>query len=96
MLYAVRWPAEGFVKFGWAANVGQRLADGFADVSHPNPELCGKLTHPHFEILGVWTGRGGEGILRSEEEQLHQQLNGGILRRQDNSNEFYDVLEWPT
>ena len=62
-IYAVRWPADGFVKFGWAANVGQRLADGFADVSHPNPELCGKLTHPHFEILGVWTGRGGEGIL---------------------------------
>ena len=43
MLYAARWPADGFVKFGWAANAEQRLSDGFADVSHPNPQLCGGL-----------------------------------------------------
>ena len=94
MLYAVRWPADGFVKFCWAANAEQHLSDGFADVSHPNPQLCGRLTRPHFEIIGVWTGHDGS-ILRGEEERLHEQFNGGALRRSDNANEFYEVLEWP-
>ena len=85
-IYAVAWPAEGFIKIGWSADVPQRLADGFGDNSHP-VDLCQKLKPPHFKLVGLWEGT------RAEEEEFQQQMNEGILHRKNNANEFYEVSE---
>jgi len=87
-IYAVSWRAEGFIKFGWSANVPQRLADGFGDNSHP-PALCHKLTRDHFTVLGIWDATA------EDEQQLQMQYNEGILKRKDNHNEFYQDSEGP-
>ena len=87
-IYAFLWPAEGWVKLGWADDVPQRAADSFADNSHPR-ELCRKLELPHFVPLGLWRGT------QAEEIALQEQLNGGVLRRKDCHNEFYPQTEWP-
>ena len=85
-IYAFHWPTEGWVKLGWADDVGQRAADSFADNSHPDA-LCGKLTPPHFKLVGLWEGT------RAEEEELQKQMNEGKLPRKDNANEFYEASE---
>ena len=87
MLYAFRF--DSWVKLGWAKDPGQRAANGFWENSHPK-ELCGKLCLPHFECIGLW-----ECPEKETEEELQRQFNAGELKRKDNYNEFYEILEWP-
>ena len=94
MLYAFRWSQEGWVKLGWGKDPMQRASDGWWESSHPTIEkygergLCGKLAPPHCELIGLWECKD-----EAEEKALHEQLNGGALKRKDCLNEFYEELE---
>ena len=87
MLYAFRF--DSWIKLGWAKDPMQRTANGCWENSHPN-ELCGKLCLPHFELIGLW-----ECPEEETEVELQKQFNGGVLKRTDNHNEFYEESEWP-
>ena len=84
-IYLCRWP--GYVKLGWAEDVGQRISDSFKDNSHP-PDLCNKLTREHFTLLGIWEGT------KEQEEEMQERFNTGVRRRKDNASEFYEESEY--
>ena len=87
MIYVVEFRG-GYVKFGFATDVGQRLANGFNSNSHPRA-LCNKLVFPWFKLIALYEGS------EEEEQGLHAQFNEGELRRSDCANEFYELSELP-
>ena len=74
----------------------QRASDGWWESSHPTIEnygergLCGKLSPPHCELIGLWECKD-----EAEEKALREQCNEGVLKRADCHNEFYEEMEWP-
>ena len=84
MIYVVEFP--GYVKFGFAENVAQRLATGFNSNSHPRA-LCNKLVFPWFKLIALYEG--------SEEEEHINNSTIGELKRSDCANEFYELSELP-
>ena len=86
MIYVVEFP--GYVNFGFAENVAQRLANGFNSNSHPRA-LCNKLVFPWFKLIALYEGS------EEEEQELHKQFNEGELKRSDCANEFYELSELP-
>ena len=48
------------MKLGWGKDPMQRASDGWWESSHPTIEkygergLCGKLSPPHCELIGLW------------------------------------------
>ena len=89
MLYAFRWKQEGWVKLGWGKDPMQRASDGWWESSHPTM-LCGNLSPPHCELIGLWECKD-----EAEEKALHEQFNEGVLKRKDCHSEFYAETEWP-
>ena len=87
MIYVVEF-REGHVKFGFATDVAQRLANGFNSNSHPRA-LCNKLVLPWFKLIALYEGS------EEEEKELHKQFNEGELKRDDCANEFYELSELP-
>ena len=85
-IYVLRF--EGYVKLGFAHNVGQRVADGFWSNSHPRA-LCNKLSKDDCTLIAQFEGT------EQEEIELQTQFNQGVLLRNDGANEFYDSLELP-
>ena len=73
MIYVVEFP--GYVKFGFAADVAQRLANGFNSNSHPRA-LCNKLVLPWFKLIALYEGS------EEEDQELHKQFNEGELKRE--------------
>ena len=74
MIYVVEFRG-GYVKFGFATDVGQTLANGFNSNSHPRV-LCNKLVFPLFKLIALYEGS------EEEEQELHKQLNdGGVEER---------------
>ena len=51
MIYVVEF-REGYVKLGFATDVGQRLANGFNSNSHPGA-LCNKLVLERFKLIAL-------------------------------------------
>ena len=86
MIYVVEFP--GHVKFWFATDVAQRLANGFNSNSHPRA-LCNKLDFPWFKLIALYEGS------EEEEQELHKPFNGGELKRGDCANEFYELSELP-
>ena len=62
----------------------QRASDGWWESSHPTM-LCGKLSPPHCELIGLWECKD-----EAEEKALHEQFNEGVLKRKDCHNEAQD------
>ena len=71
------------MKLGWGKDPMQRASDGWWESSHPTM-LCGKLSPPHCELIGLWECKD-----EAEEKALHEQFNEGVLQRRDCHNEFY-------
>ena len=68
MIYGVEFRG-GYVKFGFATDVAQRLANGFNSNSHPRA-LCNELVLPWFKLTALYEGS------EEGERELHKPFKG--------------------